>query len=402
MTSLPDAAPRRRSSAVASPASFRPAGGTRHRRRPAASEPQGGSCATSAAAPEAIYQWTPTDVGHGHVLHLRHRDHATTRVVYVRSDACTGTQLGVQRRHGRLRDGRAERPSRLAHLAERDGRSDLLRLRRRLQRRRRRVRPDGDDDRRDPDAYGDPDADRDAHAGASMPARPRSPSPARAAPSSAPPPAPTRSPPVAPPPTPRPSESTAGSRRAPARPSIETCGTLDDLRHRRSRSASRAATSGPERACNDDTAGCGTGEPNDHHGSRLTVQVIAGRAYFVIVGQSRQPSAATVMVSAPALKAHILQFDRLIMAWHRSSEASRRLDDIPGVGPALATALVATVADPRAFRSGRNFSAWIGLVPKRRSSGGKDEAQQHQQRVVAQKHAQRGSPPLVRGNVLPF
>jgi transposase len=51
---------------------------------------------------------------------------------------------------------------------------------------------------------------------------------------------------------------------------------------------------------------------------------------------------------------------------------SRRLDDIPGVGPALATALVATVADPRAFRSGRNFSAWIGIVPKQHSSGGKD------------------------------
>jgi transposase len=42
------------------------------------------------------------------------------------------------------------------------------------------------------------------------------------------------------------------------------------------------------------------------------------------------------------LKAQILQFDRLIMAWHRSNQASRRLDDIPGVGPILATALVAT------------------------------------------------------------
>ena len=47
------------------------------------------------------------------------------------------------------------------------------------------------------------------------------------------------------------------------------------------------------------------------------------------------------------LKAQILQFDRLIMAWHRSNQASRRLDDIPGVGPVLATALVATVADAR-------------------------------------------------------
>jgi transposase len=72
------------------------------------------------------------------------------------------------------------------------------------------------------------------------------------------------------------------------------------------------------------------------------------------------------------LKAQILEFDRRIMAWHRSNETSKRLDDIPGVGPALATALVASVANPKAFRSGRNFSAWIGLVPKQHSSGGKD------------------------------
>ncbi len=73
------------------------------------------------------------------------------------------------------------------------------------------------------------------------------------------------------------------------------------------------------------------------------------------------------------LKAQILEFDRRIMAWHRSNETSKRLDAIPGVGPALATALVASVADPMAFRSGRNFLAWIGLVPKQHSSGGKDK-----------------------------
>ena len=72
------------------------------------------------------------------------------------------------------------------------------------------------------------------------------------------------------------------------------------------------------------------------------------------------------------LKAQILEFDRRIMAWHRSNETSRRLDAVPGIGPALATALVASVPDPKAFRSGRNFSAWIGLVPKQHSSGGKD------------------------------
>ena len=84
-------------------------------------------------------------------------------------------------------------------------------------------------------------------------------------------------------------------------------------------------------------------------------------------------SVAALGTQLRTLKAQILQFDRLIMAWHRSNQASRRLDDIPGVGPVLATALVATVADPRAFPSGRNFSGlWIGIVPKQHSSGGKD------------------------------
>ena len=73
------------------------------------------------------------------------------------------------------------------------------------------------------------------------------------------------------------------------------------------------------------------------------------------------------------LKAQILEFDRRIMAWHRSNETSKRLDEIPGIGPALATALVAGVADPTAFRSARHFSAWVGLVPKQHSSGGRDK-----------------------------
>lgn len=73
------------------------------------------------------------------------------------------------------------------------------------------------------------------------------------------------------------------------------------------------------------------------------------------------------------LKAQILEFDRMINAWHRSNETSKRLDAIPGVGPALATALVASITDPKTFRSGRDFSAWIGLVPKQHSSGGKEK-----------------------------
>ena len=53
-------------------------------------------------------------------------------------------------------------------------------------------------------------------------------------------------------------------------------------------------------------------------------------------------------------------FDRMIMAWHRCDETSKRLRYIPGVCLMLATALVASVADPKVFRSGRTFSAWMG------------------------------------------
>ena len=73
------------------------------------------------------------------------------------------------------------------------------------------------------------------------------------------------------------------------------------------------------------------------------------------------------------MKTQILELDRRVNAWHRSNETCKRLDAIPGVGPALATALVASVADPKAFRSGRDFSAWIGVVPKQNSSGGKEK-----------------------------
>ncbi len=72
------------------------------------------------------------------------------------------------------------------------------------------------------------------------------------------------------------------------------------------------------------------------------------------------------------VKQQILEADRRILACHRTSEVSRRLAEIPGVGPLIATALVASIPDPHAFRSGRDLSAWIGLVPKQHSTGGKE------------------------------
>jgi len=73
-----------------------------------------------------------------------------------------------------------------------------------------------------------------------------------------------------------------------------------------------------------------------------------------------------------ALNAEVSAVDKRIHAWHRSCQESRRLEAIPGIGPIVATALVAEIGDWGAFRSGRNLAAWIGLVPKQHSTGGKE------------------------------
>ena len=56
----------------------------------------------------------------------------------------------------------------------------------------------------------------------------------------------------------------------------------------------------------------------------------------------------------------------------RETELGRRLMEIPGVGPLLASAFVASIADPGIFKCDRDLAAWVGLVPKQNSSGGKE------------------------------
>lgn len=68
----------------------------------------------------------------------------------------------------------------------------------------------------------------------------------------------------------------------------------------------------------------------------------------------------------------IRALERQLMEWHRTNAASQRLETIPGVGLLTATALAASVPDPRVFRSGRQFAAYLGLVPRQNSSGGKE------------------------------
>jgi transposase len=72
------------------------------------------------------------------------------------------------------------------------------------------------------------------------------------------------------------------------------------------------------------------------------------------------------------VQAEILGLEKKLKAWHRSNEASRRLEAIPGVGVITATALVATIGDASQFHSGRQLAAWLGLVPRQHSSGGKE------------------------------
>ena len=74
-----------------------------------------------------------------------------------------------------------------------------------------------------------------------------------------------------------------------------------------------------------------------------------------------------------ALQTMIRSIEKRIVVQHRSNEASRRLQTIPGIGVIGATAIAATVPDPKVFRSGRDLAAWIGLVPRDGSTGGKQK-----------------------------
>src|SRR6201990_154585 len=74
-----------------------------------------------------------------------------------------------------------------------------------------------------------------------------------------------------------------------------------------------------------------------------------------------------------AIGAEIASISKRISAWQRSCEPSRRLEEIPGIGPIVATALVAEISDWKAFSSGRGLAAWIGLVPKQHTTGGRDK-----------------------------
>lgn len=84
---------------------------------------------------------------------------------------------------------------------------------------------------------------------------------------------------------------------------------------------------------------------------------------------------SAIVAQLEALEQQIKALQQEITARHRSDPTSLKLASIPGVGPIIASAIVATVTDPKAFKSGRDLAAWIGLVPRQNSSGGKERSE---------------------------
>lgn len=80
----------------------------------------------------------------------------------------------------------------------------------------------------------------------------------------------------------------------------------------------------------------------------------------------------TIVDQLKNLVSQLRSIESKIVEWHRSSAMSRRLQTIPGVGPIIASAISASVTDPTAFRNARQFAAWLGLVPRQSSTGGKE------------------------------
>ncbi len=110
--------------------------------------------------------------------------------------------------------------------------------------------------------------------------------------------------------------------------------------------------------------------PVGRMGVKALVAVIADKTDGRLPDLARY-NLESLVTALMTVSEEIRETERQILLWHRSNAASRRLATIPGIGPITATALVASVTDPAVFTSGRDLAAWIGLVPKQNSTGGK-------------------------------
>jgi transposase len=106
-------------------------------------------------------------------------------------------------------------------------------------------------------------------------------------------------------------------------------------------------------------------------GVKTVLALIAGGKERDKLPKAMQMALLPLVDQLTALGDGIGRLERAIHAQHRASDASRRLETVPGIGVIGATAIAATVTDPSAFKSGRELAAWIGLVPRQNSTGGK-------------------------------
>jgi transposase len=111
--------------------------------------------------------------------------------------------------------------------------------------------------------------------------------------------------------------------------------------------------------------------PKGIHGVQRRMPEILGDAENGLPGISRELF-ARLYAHFKELDRQVAEMERQIKAWHRGSTASRRLEAIPGIGPLSASALAASIGDAKVFKSGRQLAAWLGLVPRQHSSGGKE------------------------------
>src|SRR5262249_46688213 len=90
-------------------------------------------------------------------------------------------------------------------------------------------------------------------------------------------------------------------------------------------------------------------------------------------GDRRLPDVARQVLAKQIerIETAVAALERQLLAWHKTNPVTQRLASIPGIGPIIATAIATTVADPKVFRSGREFAAWLGLVPRQNSTGWK-------------------------------
>jgi transposase len=103
------------------------------------------------------------------------------------------------------------------------------------------------------------------------------------------------------------------------------------------------------------------------------VAIISDESNSHILPSAMKQALQVVLDQLTALQQQVGQLDRCIQKQHRASDVSRRLETIPGIGVIGATAIASTIANPSAFKTGRDFAAWIGLVPRQYSTGGKEK-----------------------------